>query len=117
MRTETLNVRIPPGVADGGRIRLRGKGAPGRGGGPPGDLYAHVRIRPHPVFRRDGRDLLLDSPVTIAEAIRGAQIEIPTLDGRATVTVPPGSDCGRSCACAARASRIRRAARAAISTW
>jgi len=95
MRTQTLNVRIPPGVGDGGKIRLRGKGGPGLGGGPPGDLWAHVRVRPHPVFRRDGRDLLLDVPVTIAEAIRGARIEVPTLDGRATVTVPPGTDSGQ----------------------
>ena len=95
MRTETLTVRIPPGVADGGRIRLRGKGAPGLGGGPPGDLWAHVRVRPHPVFRREGRDLFVDTPVTIREAIRGAKIEVPTLEGRATVTVPPGTDSGQ----------------------
>ena len=95
MRTETLNVRIPPGVADGGRIRLRGKGAPGLGGGPPGDLWATVRVRPHPVFRREGRNLIVDVPLTIAEAIRGAKIEVPTLDGRATLTVPPGTDSGQ----------------------
>jgi DnaJ-class molecular chaperone len=94
-RTQTLTVRIPPGVGDGGRIRLRGKGAPGLGGGPAGDLWATVRVRPHPVFRREGRDLSVDVPVTIAEAIRGAKIEVPTLDGRATVTVPPGTDSGQ----------------------
>jgi curved DNA-binding protein len=94
-RSETLTVRIPPGVADGGRIRLRGKGAPGLGGGPPGDLWAHVRVRPHPVFRREGRDLFVDTPVTVVEAIRGAKIEVPTLEGRATLTVPPGSDSGQ----------------------
>jgi DnaJ-class molecular chaperone len=94
-RSETLSVRIPPGVADGGRIRLRGKGAPGRGGAPAGDLWARVRVRPHPVFRREGRDVYVDVPVTVAEAVRGAKIEVPTLDGRATVTVPPGSDSGR----------------------
>jgi curved DNA-binding protein len=95
VRTETLNVRIPPGVSDGGRIRLRGKGAPGLGGGPAGDLWALVRVRPHPVFRREGRDVSLDAPVTVAEAIRGARIEVPTLEGRATVTVPPGTDSGQ----------------------
>jgi curved DNA-binding protein len=95
MRSEMLTVRIPPGVADGGRIRLRGKGAPGLGGGPPGDLWAHVRVRPHPVFRREGRDLYVDVPVTIAEAVRGAKIEVPTLEGRATLTVPPGTDSGQ----------------------
>jgi DnaJ-class molecular chaperone len=95
LHTRTLTVRIPPGVGDGGRIRLRGKGGPGLGGGPPGDLWATVRVRPHPVFRREGRDVLVDVPVTIAEAIRGAKIEVPTLDGRATVTVPPGTDSGQ----------------------
>jgi len=94
-QTQTLTVRIPPGVGDGGRIRLRGKGAPGLGGGPAGDLWATVRVRPHAVFRREGRDLIVDVPVTIAEAVRGAKIEVPTLDGRATVTVPPGTDSGK----------------------
>lgn len=95
LRSQTLTVRIPPGVADGGRIRLRGKGAPGLGGGPPGDLWATVRVRPHPVFRREGRNLVVDVPLTIVEAIRGAKIEVPTLDGRATLTVPPGTDSGQ----------------------
>jgi curved DNA-binding protein len=92
---ERVSVRIPPGVDEGGRIRLPGKGAEGSGGGPPGDLYARIRIRPHAWFRRDGRDVLLDLPVTIAEATLGAKIDIPTLEGTATVTVPPGSDSGR----------------------
>jgi DnaJ-class molecular chaperone len=95
LRTQSLTVRIPPGVADGGRIRLRGKGGPGLGGGPPGDLWATVRVRPHPVFRREGRNLVLDLPLTIAEAIRGAKVEVPTLDGRATLTIPPGTDSGQ----------------------
>lgn len=90
-----VSVRIPPGVDEGGRIRLPGKGAEGAGGGPAGDLYARIRVRPHAWFRREGRDLLLDLPVTIAEATLGAKIEIPTLEGTATVTVPPGSDSGR----------------------
>ena len=94
-RTQTLTVRIPPGVGDGGRIRLRGRGAPGRAGAPAGDLWATVRVRPHPVFRREGRDLIVEVPVTIVEAIRGAKIEVPTLEGRATVTVPPGTDSGQ----------------------
>jgi curved DNA-binding protein len=92
---ERVSVRIPPGVDEGGRIRLPGKGAEGAGGGPAGDLYARIRVRPHAWFRRDGRDLHLDLPVTIAEATLGAKIEIPTLEGTATVTVPPGSDSGR----------------------
>ena len=93
--SERVTVRIPPGVDDGGRIRIPGKGAESRGGGPAGDLFAKIRIRPSATFRRDGRDLLLDLPVTVSEATLGARIEIPTLDGSATVTVPPGSDSGR----------------------
>jgi curved DNA-binding protein len=92
---ETVTVRIPAGVGEGGRIRIPGKGAPGRGGGPPGDLWARIRVRPHPVFRREGRDLYLELPVTVSEAVRGAKVEIPTLTGRATVTIPPGTDGGR----------------------
>ncbi|RIL07835.1 MAG: hypothetical protein DCC71_01780 [Proteobacteria bacterium] len=92
---ERVSVRIPPGVDEGGRIRVPGKGAEGGGGGPPGDLYARIRVRPHAFFRRDGRNILLDLPVTIAEATLGARIEIPTLEGTATVSVPAGSDSGR----------------------
>ncbi len=93
--SETVTVRIPAGVGEGGRIRIPGKGAPGRGGGPPGDLWATIHVRPHPVFRREGRDVSLDLPITVAEAVRGAKVEIPTLTGRATVTIPPGTDGGR----------------------
>jgi DnaJ-class molecular chaperone len=95
LRAEAVTVRIPPGVAEGGRIRLRGKGQEGTRGGPPGDLWATVRVRPHPFFRREGRDLHVEVPVTVSEATRGAQIEVPTLEGRATVTLPPGTDSGR----------------------
>jgi curved DNA-binding protein len=94
-RPERVSVRIPPGVGDGEKLRIAAKGAESRGGGPPGDLYAKIRIRPHPVFRREGRDVLLDLPVTVSEATLGARVEIPTLDGSATVTIPPGSDSGR----------------------
>ncbi len=94
VQQDTVSVRIPPGVEDGGRIRLRGKGGDGIGGAPAGDLFARVRVRPHPVFRRDGLDLHLTLPVTVSEAILGARVDVPTLDGRATVTVPPGTDGG-----------------------
>jgi curved DNA-binding protein len=93
-RRETLSVRIPPGVADGGRIRLRGKGSEGLGSGEAGDLYARIRIRPHPFFRREGRDLYLDLPLSVREATLGAKVQVPTLDGRVTLTVPPGTDSG-----------------------
>jgi curved DNA-binding protein len=91
---ETLTVRIPPGVDAGGRLRIPGKGAPGIGGGPPGDLQVALRVRPHRLFTRDGRDLSFDLPITVREAVRGAKIEVPTLEGRATLTIPPGTDSG-----------------------
>jgi curved DNA-binding protein len=94
LRQETVTVRIPPGVSDGGRIRLRGKGAAGRRGAPAGDLYARIRVRPHRFFRREGRDLHLDLPVTVGEAALGAKVEVPTLEGRVTLTIPPGTDSG-----------------------
>jgi len=93
-RSESVTVRIPPGVADGGQIRLRGKGGEGLGGGPAGDLLATIRVRPHPLFRREDRDILLEVPLTISEATSGTKIEVPCLDGRVTVTVPPGTDSG-----------------------
>ncbi|RME26510.1 MAG: J domain-containing protein [Deltaproteobacteria bacterium] len=92
----TLDVRIPPGVDDGGSIRLRGKGGPGRNGGPPGDLIITLRVQPHPVFRREGLDLHIDLPITVVEAVRGADIEVPTLDGRVVLKVPPGSQSGQT---------------------
>lgn len=92
-----VNARIPPGVRDGQRIRLRGKGRPGPGGGLPGDLVIAVRVTPHPVFTLDGRDLRVTVPVTFPEAAMGAQVEVPTLDGGAVrVKVPPGTPSGRT---------------------
>lgn len=90
----TLRVRIPPGSADGARIRLAGKGDPGAHGGPHGDLYCRVRLRPHRLFEVDGHDLRLTVPIRVGEAMQGAQIEVPTLDGRVTLTVPPGTQSG-----------------------
>jgi DnaJ-class molecular chaperone len=94
VRHETLTVRIPPGVEDGQRIRIPGKGGEGVGGAKPGDLYARVRVRPHPFFAREGKDVSVQVPVTVSEAALGAKIEVPTLEGRATVTIPPGTDGG-----------------------
>jgi curved DNA-binding protein len=94
LRPETVTIRIPPGVADGGSLRIPGKGGPGIGGGPPGDLHARIRVRPHRFFRREGRDLLLDVDVTVREAALGAKVEVPTLDGRVTLTIPAGTDSG-----------------------
>jgi len=94
-RTETVTVKVPRGMVDGARIRIPGKGAEAAGGGPAGDLHATIRVRPDPRLRAEGRDLHLDLPVSFAEATLGAEIEVPTLEGRATLTLPPGTDGGR----------------------
>jgi curved DNA-binding protein len=91
----SYEVTIPPGVRDGQRIRLAGEGGPGTGGGPVGDLFLRVRIRPHPRFRLEGDDLYTDLPVSPWEAALGATVAVETLDGRAQVKVPAGSSCGR----------------------
>ncbi|MFJ8214815.1 molecular chaperone DnaJ [Streptomyces sp. NPDC096033] len=93
----TMQVRIPAGVSDGQRIRLRGKGAPGERGGPAGDLYVVVHVGTHPVFGRKGDNLTVTVPVTIAEAALGADIKVPTLGGPAvTLKLPPGTPTGRT---------------------
>lgn len=86
---------IPTGVRPGQRIRLSGEGEPGTGGGPHGDLFLRVRLKPHRRFRLDGRDLYADLPVSPWEAALGAEVEVPTLDGRVRVRVPAGSSSGR----------------------
>ena len=91
----TYTVKIPPGVADGQRIRLGGQGAQGRGGGPAGDLYLIVRLRPHPRYRVEGRDIHIDLPVAPWEAALGATVPVPTPGGEVKVKVPPGSSSGR----------------------
>ena len=90
-----LRVRVPAGAHDGTRIRLAGQGEPGAEGGAAGDLYVTLRVRPHPFFTRDGDDLALQLPVTIPELVLGAEIEVPTLDGTASVRIPPHSKAGQ----------------------
>jgi molecular chaperone DnaJ len=94
-RTEPLEVRIKAGTRDGQRIRLAGKGNAGAHGGAAGDLYVIIRIEPHPVFRRDGDDIYLTVPVSATEAALGAKIEVPTIDGRALLKIPPGTQPGQ----------------------
>ncbi len=91
----TLDVRIPPGTEDGQTLRLRGKGGPGREGGPAGDAFIEVHIAPHPLFERDGDDIRLDYPITLKEAALGAKLPVPTPGGPVMLTVPRGSDTGR----------------------
>ena len=86
-----LRVNIPAGVRDGGRIRLAGKGEPGRRGGPAGDLYLVVHVSPSPVFTRKGENLEVEVPLSIPEALRGAEVKVPTLDGTKTLRVAPGT--------------------------
>ena len=94
-RDEEITVQIPPGVDDRARLRVRAKGNAGLRGGLPGDLYLVARVREHPLFRRDGNDLLLNLPIAIHEAALGATIEVPTLDGATTIEVPAGTMSGR----------------------
>jgi molecular chaperone DnaJ len=94
-RTEPLEVRIKAGTRDGQRIRIPGKGNAGGHGGPAGDLYVIIRAGDHPVFRRDGDDIQITVPVTATEAALGAKIEVPTIDGRALLKVPPGTQSGQ----------------------
>ncbi len=94
-RTEPMEVRIKPGTRDGQRIRLAGKGNAGFHGGPPGDLYVIIRTGEHPIFRREGDDIYLTVPVTASEAALGAKIEVPTIDGRALLKIPPGTQSGQ----------------------
>ncbi|HWR37514.1 MAG TPA: J domain-containing protein [Clostridia bacterium] len=95
MRTDTIRVNLKPGTRDGQRIRLAGRGNPGPRGGQPGDLYLIVKIEPHPVFHRDGDDIHITVPVTVTEAALGAKAEVPTIDGRAQLRIPPGTQSGQ----------------------
>lgn len=91
---EWLDVTIPPGIEDGQVLRLKGKGSPGFGGGPPGDALIEVHISPHPFFRRDGDNIRLELPVSLAEAVLGGRVAVPTVTGPVTMTIPKGSDTG-----------------------
>jgi molecular chaperone DnaJ len=95
VRAREVKVRVPPGVADGQRIRVKGRGGAGLRGGPPGDLYVVVHVRPHPLFGRRGNDLTLKLPVTFPEAALGAEVKVPTLEAPVTVRIPPGTPSGK----------------------
>ncbi len=92
---ENITVRIPPGVDTGYRMRVPRKGNSGRHGGPPGDLYLIITVRPHHFFRRDGNDILCSLPITVTEAALGTKIEVPTLDGKSVLRIPPGTQSGQ----------------------
>jgi DnaJ-class molecular chaperone len=92
---EQIDVKIPPGLKDGQQIRLRGRGAAGRNGGPPGDVLIHVTVAPHAYFTRDGRDLKVDLPVSLKEAVLGGKVPVDTLSGTVSLSIPPGSNSGK----------------------
>jgi DnaJ-class molecular chaperone len=92
-KMESIEIKIPPGVKDASRIRIKGKGEQGAGG-ENGDLYIITKIAPHPYYRRDGLDVLVDVPISIYESLLGTKVEVPTLDGPVTVTIPPGTSSG-----------------------
>jgi molecular chaperone DnaJ len=95
IRPDTIRVNIPPGAEPGKRIRLRGKGEAGVRGGQAGDLYITPRIRPHPILTRSGRDLTMELPITVGEALRGASVDVPTPSGTIQVKVPAGAQSGQ----------------------
>jgi molecular chaperone DnaJ len=88
-------VRIPPGVANGFRMRVAGKGNAGRAGGPPGDLYLIISVRPHDFFGREGNDIVCTVPITVTEAALGAKIEVPSVDGKTLLRIPPSTQSGQ----------------------
>ena len=92
----TLDVAIPAGVTDGQVLRLKGKGGPGIGEGEPGDALIEISVRPHPVFKREGDDIIVEVPITFDEAVLGGKVEVPTIGGRVFATVPPGSNTGQT---------------------
>lgn len=94
-RADLLDVRLPAGVQTGSRVRVPGRGEAGLMGGPPGDLYIISNVQPHPFFERRGDDLYCSVPITVTEAAMGAKIEVPTIDGRALLRIPPGTDSGQ----------------------
>lgn len=94
-QSQTVRIRVPKGVTDGERLRIPARGGPGSGGGPPGDVYLDIRLKPHRLFQAVGHDLYLQLPVAPWEAVLGGEIEVPTLDGRVRVTVQAGAQTGQ----------------------
>jgi len=92
-KVEEIYVKIPPGIPSGKKLRVAGKGAAGRNGGPPGDLYLQISIRNHPIFIREGDNLVVEKEIAFSEAVLGTTMEVPTLEGMKKVKVPPGTQC------------------------
>jgi len=94
-KTRTLSVKVPPGVDTGDRIRLSGEGEAGPEGGPPGDLFVQMSVKQHPIFERDGKHLYCEVPITFVDAALGGELEVPTLDGRVKLKIPPETQTGK----------------------
>ena len=93
-RERKIKVNVPAGVDNGSRLRMAGEGESGIKGGPPGDLYIYISVKPHKIFKRDGDDILLEYNITFAQAALGAEVEVPTLEGNAKMTIPEGTQTG-----------------------
>jgi molecular chaperone DnaJ len=93
--TDSVKVKIPAGVDTGSRVKVKGMGNAGERGGPPGDLYIEIAVKPHPFFRREGDNLSIEVPLTFGEAALGAKVEVPTMDGATVMTIPPGTQGGQ----------------------
>ena len=93
--SKTISVKVPEGVDNGDRIRLSGEGEAGEQSGPPGDLYVHINVKPHPIFERDGTDLYCDVPISFPTAALGGELEVPTLDGKVKLKIPPETQSGK----------------------
>ncbi|MBU0703347.1 MAG: DnaJ domain-containing protein [Chloroflexi bacterium] len=91
-----IRVTIPPGVRDGSKVRITGKGRPGYGGGSPGDLYMNITVKPHPIFERDGDDLRCDVGIDLHTVVLGGEVRVPTLDGDVSLKIPPGTNGGKT---------------------
>ena len=91
VRNEDTTVKVPPGISEGKKLRLAGKGYPGNQGGPPGDLYFKVKVIPHPIFKREGHDIVVEQTVNLSDALLGTVIQVPTLEGEKQVKVPAGT--------------------------
>ena len=115
-KNKMLEVAIPQGIDEGQRIRLSGKGEPGMNGGPPGDLYVEIHLKQHDVFQRDGDDLHCEIPVGFTTAALGGEVDVPTLNGKASLALPKARSRARHSGCAARASRACARATPAICT-
>jgi len=90
-----LSVKVPPGVDTGTRLKLTGEGEPGERGGPPGDLYVVVHVQEHPIFIREDTEVICEVPISFTQAALGAQIEVPTLDGKVKMKIPSGTQSGK----------------------